>query len=131
VVEGLEELRRKLAKIHLTLRIHEGDVESVMKEILEIGRSLNLNLEKRAEGYAFTPSHQAALIGLPHLRVARIGDLLTIWIRAPYALDEARCRAIGLDARDLYQKLLTGAREIAKTLEKYSRSAEFLQISLP
>ena len=60
-----------------------------------------------------------------------INNLLTIWIRAPYALDEARCRAIGLDAKDLYQRLLTGAREIAKTLEKYSRSAEFLQISLP
>lgn len=130
-MSGLEDLRRELAEIHLTLKASVEDIEKLLEEILEVGRSLNLTPEKRAEGYALTPSHNVAILGLPHLRIARIGDLLTIWVRAPYALDEERCRLAGISAEELHQKLLAGAIRIAEILRKHSEKGEFLQISLP
>ena len=71
------------------------------------------------------------MIGLPHLRIARIGDLLMVWIRAPYSLDQRKCRSIGLSADELYEMLLAGARKIAEILRRHSKSAEYLEISLP
>ena len=127
----LDDLKSALAKIHMTLKTDLTGIEEIMNEVLDIGKSFGLNPEKRVEGYALTPSHQAAVIGLPHLRVAQINDLIMVWIRAPYALDEERCKLLGLDAEQLYQKLLYAAREIAEILKKYSKESEFLQISLP
>lgn len=126
-----ENFGQDLAKIHLTLKIHEKYVEDLMEEILEVGKSLNLEPERRAEGYALTPSHRAAAIGLPHLRIAITENLITVWVRSPYALDEEKCRLVGIDAEELYRRLLTGAIKMAEILRKYSEKGEYIQISLP
>jgi len=115
----------------MVLKTGEADVEDILSEILEAMKSIGLNPEKRAEGYAFTPSHEAAVIGLPHLRLAKIDDLLTVWVRAPHGLNENRCRAAGLNVEELYQKLLEGAEKIAEIFRKYSRESDFVQISMP
>ena len=125
------ELRDRLARIRITLKISGERAESLLREILDAGRSVGLSPESRAEGFALTPSHEAAVIGLPHLRVARISDLLMIWVRAPYALDQERCRSIGLDADELYNMLSTAAERIAEILRRCSEEAEYLEISLP
>ena len=131
-MSGIEKLRNELARIHMTFKM--GAVENVddlVMEILEAEKSIGLEPWRRAEGYALTPSTKAAVAGLPHLRIAKIDDLLTVWIRAPYALDENRCRMVGLEAGDLYRRLLAGAKKIAEIFRKYSEKSEFLQISLP
>ena len=130
-MSNVEELGDRLAMIHITLKIGGESVESLLKEVLEAGRSVGLNPESRVEGFALTPSHEAAAIGLPHLRIARISDLLMIWVRAPYALDQEKCRFVGLNADELYEMLLTGAERIAEIFRKYSKDAEYLEISLP
>jgi len=56
---------------------------------------------------------------------------LMIWVRAPYALDQERCRSIGLDADELYNMLSTAAERIAEILRRCSEKAEYLEISLP
>ena len=124
-------MRNRLARIHITLKIGGEEIESLLKEVLDAARSVGLNPESRVEGFALTPSHEAAVIGLPHLRVARVSDLLMVWVRAPYSLDRERCRYVGLDADELYEMLLAGARKIAEILRRYSKSAEYLEISLP
>jgi len=130
-VSSVEDLRDRLARIHITLKISGEEIESLLKEVLDAGRSVGLNPESRVEGFALTPSHEAAVIGLPHLRVARVSDLLMIWVRAPYSLDREKCRYVGLDADELYEMLLAGARRIAEIFRRYSKSAEYLEISLP
>ena len=125
------ELREKLARIRITLKADVRNIEKLMEDLLRAGSSAGLKVERRAEGYALMPSHEAAVIGLPHLRIARIGDLLMIWIRAPYSLDERRCRAVGLDVENLYQALLTGAKRIAEILRRRFGEDELIQISLP
>jgi len=130
-VSSIEELRDRLARIHITLKISGEEIGSLLKEILDAGRSVGLNPENRAEGFALIPSHEAAEAGLPHLRVARISDLLIIWVRAPYALDQERCKLIGLNADELYKMLLTGAERIAEIFRRYSKNAEYLEMSLP
>ena len=130
-MSSVEDLRDRLARIHITLKISGEELESLLKEVLDAGRSVGLNPENRVEGFALTPSHEAAVIGLPHLRVARVSDLLMIWVRAPYSLDREKCRYVGLDADELYEMLLAGARKIAEILRRYSKSAEYLEISLP
>ncbi len=127
----LNELREKLARIRITLKADVRDVEELMEDLLKAGSSAGLKVERRAEGYALTPSHEAAVIGLPHLRIARIGDLLMIWVRAPYSLDEQRCRVLGLDAENLYQALSTGAKRIAEILRSRFGEDELVQLSLP
>jgi len=124
-------LRDRLARIHITLKISGEEIESLLKEVLDAARSVGLNPESRVEGLALTPSHEAAVIGLPHLRVARVSDLLMVWVRAPYSLDREKCRYVGLDADELYEMLLAGARRIAEIFRRYSKSAEYLEISLP
>lgn len=126
----INELREELARIRITLKANVRDIEEIMKPLLEAGSSAGLKVERRAEGYALTPSHEAAVMGLPHLRVARIGDLLMIWVRAPYSLDEQRCCAAGLDARNLYRALLMGAERIAEVLRRRFGEDELIQISL-
>lgn len=128
---NVDELRDRLAMIHITLKISGEEVENLLREVLDAGRSVGLDPENRVEGFALIPSREAAEIGLPHLRVAKVSDLLMIWVRAPYALDRERCRAIGLDANRLYEMLLTGARKIAEIFRRYSKNAEYLEISLP
>lgn len=130
-MSSVEDLRDRLARIHITLKISGEEIESLLKEVLDAGRSVGLNPESRVEGFALTPSHEAAVIGLPHLRVARVSDLLMIWVRAPYSLDREKCRYVGLDADELYEMLLAGARRIAEIFRRYSKSAEYLEISLP
>ena len=124
-------MRDRLARIHITLKISGEEIESLLKEVLDAGRSVGLNPESRVEGFALTPSHEAAVVGLPHLRIARISDLLMVWVRAPYSLDQEKCRSIGLNADELYEMLLAGARRIAEIFRRYSKSAEYLEISLP
>ena len=53
------------------------------------------------------------------------------WVRAPYSLDREKCRYVGLDADELYEMLLAGAKKIAEIFRRYSKSAEYLEISLP
>ena len=130
-MSSVEDLRDRLARIHITLKISGEDIESLLKEVLDAARSVGLNPESRVEGFALTPSHEAAVIGLPHLRVARVSDLLMVWVRAPYSLDREKCRYVGLDAEELYEMLLAGARRIAEIFRRYSKSAEYLEISLP
>ena len=130
-MNNVRELRDRLARIRITLKISGEEVESLLREILNAGRSVGLNPESRAEGFALAPSHEAAVIGLPHLRVARISDFLMIWVRAPYALEQERCRSIGLDADELYNMLSTAAEKIAEILRRCSEKAEYLEISLP
>ena len=130
-MSSVEDLRDRLARIHITLKISGEEIESLLKEVLDAARSVGLNPESRVEGFALTPSHEAAVIGLPHLRIARIGDLLMVWVRAPYSLDREKCRYVGLDADELYEMLLAGARRIAEIFRRYSKSAEYLEISLP
>ncbi|HDJ66842.1 MAG TPA: hypothetical protein ENF33_03950 [Nitrososphaeria archaeon] len=130
-MSSVEELRDRLARIHITLKVNDERVKSLLEEVLDAGRSVGLNPESRVEGFALTPSHEAAVIGLPHLRIARIGDLLMVWVRAPYSLDQGKCRSIGLSADELYEMLLAGARKIAEILRRYSKSAEYLEITLP
>jgi len=130
-VSSVEDLRDRLARIHITLKISGEEIESLLKEVLDAARSVRLNPESRVEGFALTPSHEAAVIGLPHLRVARVSDLLMVWVRAPYSLDREKCRYVGLDADELYEMLLAGARRIAEIFRRYSKSAEYLEISLP
>ncbi|MCD6261276.1 MAG: hypothetical protein J7J28_05790 [Thaumarchaeota archaeon] len=130
-MSSVEDLRDRLARIHITLKISGEEIESLLKEVLDAARSVGLNPESRVEGFALTPSHEAAVIGLPHLRVARVSDLLMIWVRAPYSLDREKCRYVGLDADELYEMLLAGARRIAEIFRRYSKSAEYLEISLP
>ena len=124
-------MRDRLARIHITLKISGEEIESLLKEVLDAGRSVGLNPESRVEGFALTPSHEAAVVGLPHLRIARISDLLMVWVRAPYSLDQEKCRSIGLNADELYEMLLAGAKRIAEIFRRYSKSAEYLEISLP
>ena len=130
-MSSVEDLRDRLARIHITLKISGEEIESLLKEVLDAARSVGLNPESRVEGFALTPSHEAAVIGLPHLRVARVSDLLMVWVRAPYSLDREKCRYVGLDADELYEMLLAGARRIAEIFRRYSKSAEYLEISLP
>ena len=130
-MSSVEDLRDRLARIHITLKISGEEIESLLKEVLNAARSVGLNPESRVEGFALTPSHEAAVIGLPHLRVARVSDLLMIWVRAPYSLDREKCRYVGLDADELYEMLLAGARRIAEIFRRYSKSAEYLEITLP
>jgi len=130
-VSELNELREKLARIRITLKADVRNIEKLMEDLLRAGSSAGLKVERRAEGYALMPSHEAAVIGLPHLRIAEIGDLLMIWVRAPYSLDERRCRAVGLDAENLYQALLMGAKRIAEILRRRFGEDELIQISLP
>jgi len=130
-VSSVEDLRDRLARIHITLKISGEEIESLLKEVLDAGRSVGLNPESRVEGFALTPSHEAAVVGLPHLRIARISDLLMVWVRAPYSLDQEKCRSIGLNADELYEMLLAGARRIAEIFRRYSKSAEYLEITLP
>lgn len=127
----LDELRKRLAEIRIVLKADVKSVEMLMKEILEAGSSAGLEVERRAEGYALIPSREAAAIGLPHLRIARVGDLLMVWVRAPYSLDENRCRVVGLDARDLYRILLMSAERIAGILRRRFGESELVQLSLP
>ena len=130
-MSSVEDLRNRLARIHITLKIGGEEIESLLKEVLDAARSVGLNPESRVEGFALTPSHEAAVVGLPHLRIARISDLLMIWVRAPYALDRERCRSIGLDADELYDMLSTAAERIAEILRRCSEKAEYLEVSLP
>ena len=130
-MSSVEDLRDRLARIHITLKISGEEIESLLKEVLDAGRSVGLNPESRVEGFALTPSHEAAVVGLPHLRIARISDLLMVWVRAPYSLDQEKCRSIGLNADELYEMLLAGARRIAEIFRRYSKSAEYLEITLP
>ena len=130
-MSSVEDLRDRLARIHITLKISGEEIESLLKEVLDAGRSVGLNPENRVEGFALTPSHEAAVVGLPHLRIARISDLLMVWVRAPYSLDQEKCRSIGLNADELYEMLLAGARRIAEIFRRYSKSAEYLEITLP
>ena len=130
-MRNVEDLRSRLVNVHMVLKAGEVDVENILNDVLEAVKSVGLNPERRAEGYAFTPSHEAAVIGLPHLRLAVIDDLLSVWVRAPHGLDENLCRMVGLDVEELYQKLLEGAEKIAEVFRKYSKKGEFMQISLP
>ncbi len=130
-MEKVEKLRGRLVSIRMVLTADEGDIEKILNEVLEAMKDIGLNPEKRAEGYAFPPSHEAAVIGLPHLRLARRGDLLTVWVRAPHGLEERRCRIVGLSVDGLYQKLVEGAERIAEIFRKYSKESEFIHISLP
>jgi len=130
-VSSVEDLRDRLARIHITLKISGEEIESLLKEVLDAGRSVGLNPESRVEGFALTPSHEAAVVGLPHLRIARISDLLMVWVRAPYSLDQEKCRSIGLNADELYEMLLAGAKRIVEIFRRYSKSAEYLEITLP
>ncbi|HDD56573.1 MAG TPA: hypothetical protein ENG18_00965 [Nitrososphaeria archaeon] len=130
-MSSVEDLRDRLARIHITLKISGEEIESLLKEVLDAGRSVGLNPESRVEGFALTPSHEAAVVGLPHLRIARISDLLMVWVRAPYSLDQEKCRSIGLNADELYEMLLAGAKRIVEIFRRYSKSAEYLEITLP
>jgi hypothetical protein len=130
-MSGIEDMRQGLARIHFTLKAPPKRIEKILDEVLEAGRSVGLSPERRAEGYALLPSHEAAVIGLPHLRVSVINDLITAWVRAPYALDEERCMVAGINAGKLYEMLLAGAVRIAEIMRKHSTGGEFLQISLP
>jgi hypothetical protein len=127
----IEDIRQRLAKIHLTLKAPPKRIQKILDEVLEAGRSVGLSPERRAEGYALIPSREAAVMGLPHLRVAVISDLLTVWVRAPYSLGEERCTIAGIDAGELYEMILAGAMRIAEIMRKHSTSGEFVQISLP
>lgn len=130
-MSGIEEMREGLARIHITLKASPERVEEITEEILEVGRSAGLNPEKRAEGYALMPSREMAVMGLPHLRVAIMEEILTIWVRAPYSLDEERCEGAGISAGELYEMLLAAAVKMAEILRKHSAKDEFLQVSLP
>ena len=59
-MNDLSELRRRLAAIHITLKADAEEIRKLMKDLLEAGRSIGLEAEKRAEGYALTPSREAA-----------------------------------------------------------------------
>lgn len=131
MISEIENMREGLAKINMTLKTSPERIDEVMKEILEAGKSVGLNPEKRAEGYALTPSREAAVMGLPHLRVAIMGDILTIWVRAPYSLDDVKCESAGMSARELYEMIVIGAVRIAEILRRYAEREELLQISLP
>lgn len=130
-MSNIEDMRQGLARIHMTLKAPPEHINRIVREILEAGRSIGLNPEERAEGYALTPSHEVAIMGLPHLRVAIMEDILTIWVRAPYSLDEKRCENAGISVGKLYELIIAGAVKIAEILEKHSMEREFLQISLP
>ncbi len=130
-MNDLSELRRRLAAIHITLKADAEEIRKLMKDLLEAGRSIGLEAEKRAEGYALTPSRKAAEIGLPHLRIAWMGDLLTVWVRAPYSLDEMRCEMVGIEAEKLYGMILLGARRMADVLRRSFKEDDFLQVTLP
>ena len=127
----LEKLRSGLAEIHVTFKADSKTIDEALKEILEAEQAIGLTPWKRVEGYALVPSREAAVIGLPHLRIARSDDLMTIWVRAPYALDGGLCREVELDVEELYNLLLKGALQAVEVLKKHLRKDDVLQVSLP
>ena len=127
----VDEMRRELASISLVLKVDPSLMENLINEVVETVNSMGLRAEKRAEGYAFIPSIEAAVIGLPHLRLAHRGDLVTIWVRDPYALDGERCERVGISAMELHKLLVEGARKIASIFKHYGKEGDTLTISLP
>lgn len=130
-MRDLGELRRRLAEVRIILRLDEADLGEVIDELLEAGRAAGLNPERRAEGYALAPSRLAAALGLPHLRIGFLDNLLMIWVRAPHSLDDLLCEIAGLSAEKLYEMILSGARGMAETLRRHFEEDDVLQISLP
>lgn len=128
---SIEELKRELASINLVLKIEPTFIKKICDEILEIAGSKGLQIERRAEGYALTPSPEAAVVGLPHLRLALRGDVVTMWVRAPYSLSEELCEKVGLKPETIHQMLLKAAQEIASLFRRYGKNEDYVMISLP
>ena len=127
----MERMMDDLASIKLALRVGPEEAEKISKEILEAMSSFKLYPDRRAEGYAFIPSRQAAVAGLPHLRLAYREGFLIAWVRAPYSMRRELCEMLGLKPETLYQELLGAAKRIASILEKHGIEGENLMISLP
>ena len=127
----MEDLRKNLGMIRLALETNFLDIDKICEEIVKEVSSLGLSPQQRAEGYAFVPSIEAMILGLPQLRLGKINGLLTAWIRAPHALDEGKCRMVGLNAEEVYTRLISGATKIAEIFMKYCSDKEALMISLP
>ena len=115
---SLSEMRRDLSSISIVVFPAPGDEVRLAERIRRAVERAGLKAFPRAEGYAFMPSEAVGALGLPHLRLAMMGDRIVMWVRDPFRLGEA-CRGAGLSPEELYEGITRAARAAASEVMAY------------
>ena len=107
-------MRRVLSSISVVVPALPGEGPSLAERIREAVEEAGLTAFVRAEGYAFMPSEAVGRLGLPHLRLALVGDRISLWVRDPHKL------GLGpFGAEEIYQGIMRAVRAAASVVEDY------------
>ena len=107
-------MRRALSSISIVVPARPGDGPALVERIREAVEEAGLKAFVRAEGYAFMHSELVGVLGLPHLRLALLGDRVSMWVRDPHKL------GLGpLGAEELYEGIMRGVRAAASVVRDY------------
>ena len=127
----IRELRDRLAQIQLVASISGEPASRLYEEVLAELTSAGFIPSRRAEGHALFPCENADILGLPHIRLANFGTMISLWIRGPYDLSREKAEMAGLTAEELYERILIGARRAAEVFERFRGVASSVLVSLP
>ena len=107
-------MRKALGSISIVVQAQPGEGPFLAELIREAVEKTGLMAFIRAEGYAFMPSEAVGQLGLPHLRLALIGDRVSLWVRDPHKL------GLGpFEAEELYQSIMEGVRAAVSVITDY------------
>ncbi|MCD6510694.1 MAG: hypothetical protein J7L11_09960 [Thermoprotei archaeon] len=126
-----EEYGELLRNIELVIALKSSEMEKLRRKIREAAEEAGFKVYLRAEGYALMRDESVGFLGLPHLRVAFIGNRVIVWVRNPYGLKVNFLRLAGLSPSDYYSEILRVVEKLVKVFKGFQQEAEELFISLP
>ena len=105
---------KALGSISIVVPALPGDGPILAERIREAVEETGLRAFIRAEGYAFMHSELVGMLGLPHLRLALVGDRISMWVRDPHKL------GLGpIGAEELYEGIMRAVEAAVSVIRDY------------
>ena len=128
ILVEVEELQQKLNSTDMYIDIG-GKADEFQKKLVNVLSKLGFQASIRAEGFAFFPGKEQDWKGLPSIRMARNGNVLTMRVHASDTLTDVNARAVGSTPIDVYRRLVNGLLEAGRLYEEYGKKAAYASVS--
>ena len=123
-----EVLQQRLNSADLYIDIG-GRADELQKKLVTVLTKLGFQASIRAEGFAFFPGEEQGWMGLPSIRMARSGSVLTMRIHASDTLTAVNAHAVDSTPIDVYRRLVNGLVEAGRLYEEYSKKAAYSSVN--
>lgn len=122
----MEDMCRTLASFEAVALLDPRAVEELVEDLVRALEPLGFAAERRAEGFALYPY---GLRPFTHLRIAVHGEMVSMYVRDPFELEES-AESVGVEPEEFYEFILSAIREAAAVFSSF-RGRGFIRVRVP